>query len=187
MKVLHLIAGIVLLLAILAGSLFILSTAFKDTATWPAWMASLAQVRLVLILVAVSMLFLGVIYVLTGFEAPERVQYLAYDIEGGAVSISLRAIQDLIARLGDEFAAVVSLQPVIRAVNGAVDVQLDVKVKAGAKIPELCKMLQERTRESILQNVGVSDVKEIRVRIQEIVMESAPAPASDTKMGVGAV
>ncbi|HEY8241075.1 MAG TPA: alkaline shock response membrane anchor protein AmaP [Kiritimatiellia bacterium] len=186
MKVLHVITGLVLLGLLFCGSLFAVYTAFQAPAAWPAWMQSLAGVRLELIMVSLSLLFLTVIYALSGLSAPARVQYLAYDIEGGAVSISLRAIQDLVARLADEFAAIVSLQPTIRAVNAAVDVQLDVKVKAGAKIPELCKMLQERTKETILQNVGISDVQEIRVRIQEIVMASPAAPASDTKVGMGA-
>jgi uncharacterized alkaline shock family protein YloU len=149
-------------------------------------MASMAGQRLWLIFGPIAALFLALIYALSGFRSPERVQYLAYDIEGGAVSISLRAIEDLIARLADEFAAVVSLHPRIRAVNGAVDVQLDVKVKAGAKIPELCKMLQDRTKDSISANVGISDVKEVRVRVQEIVLAET-ASSTDTKVGAGAV
>jgi hypothetical protein len=183
MKILHVLTGLVLLGVLSCGALFAMYTVFQDPAAWPVWMQSLAGVRLQLIMVALSLLFLLVIYILTGIRSPGRVQYLAYDIEGGAVSISLKAIQDLVARLADEFAAIVSLQPTIRAANAAVEVQLDVKVKAGTKIPELCKMLQERTKETILQNVGISDVQDIRVRIQEIVM--ATATPSDTKMGIG--
>jgi uncharacterized alkaline shock family protein YloU len=69
------------------------------------------------------------------------------------------------------------LEPDLKPVNGGVDVQLDVKVKAGAQIPELCRMLQDRTRECIKQNVGLSEVREVRVRVQEIVVGS---PAADT-------
>jgi len=186
MKTLHALAGAVLFAAIVIASLFTLQVAFQDPSQWPPCLASLAGQRAWLIFGPIAALFLALIYALSGFRSPERVQYLAYDIEGGAVSISLKAIENLVARLGDEFAAVVSLHPKIRANNGAVDVQLDVKVKAGAKIPELCKMLQDRTRESISANVGISDVKEVRVRVQEIVMADN-ASSTDTKVGAGAV
>ena len=174
MKAIHVITALILTLIVLSAGLFVIATAWKGAATWEQTLDFLKSMRIQASLVMLGVLLLLAVYAISAIKMPERVQYLAYDLEGGgAVSISLKAVQDFLSKIADEFAAVVSLHPTLKAVNGAVDVQLDVKVKSGAQIPELCRMLQDRVRESIKQHVGISDVKEVRVRVQEIVMTKA--------------
>jgi uncharacterized alkaline shock family protein YloU len=178
MKPLRYVSGFILLALALAGLLFILSQVLRGDAAWAALLDVLRVRKLEVLFGCLAGIFLIAIYALAGIRARDPVKYLSYDIEGGgSVSISLKAMQEFIARLTDEFAQVVSLEPDLKPVNGGVDVQLDVKVKAGAQIPELCRMLQDRTRECIKQNVGLSEVREVRVRVQEIVVGS---PAADT-------
>jgi uncharacterized alkaline shock family protein YloU len=179
MKVAHILIGVLLFLCLVAGCLFILWTALKGEESWAGWLNLLLEKRLVSVLSLVGMLLMVLLFALTAIQMPERVQYLAYDTEGGAVSISLKAVEDFVAKLADEFAAVVSLQPHLKAAGGGVDVQMDVKIKAGAQIPELCKMLQDRTRACIRDKVGLSEVREVRVRVQEIVGPSAADATAD--------
>ena len=174
MKLLHMLTNLLIGLAVFAGACFILYTAFQSGAAWETWLDRVKGCRFEVLFIAFAALLLVLLHLLSSLRVPERVQYLAYDIEGGgAVSISLKAIQEFVAKIADEFAAVVSLDPKLKAVNGAIDVQLDVKVKSGSQIPELCRMLQDRVRESIKQQVGISDIREVRVRVQEIVLSKA--------------
>ena len=176
MKIIRTLAGFILFAALIAGSLFALYHLFQPGETWNQLLELAKTKKLEAIIGALAVIFLSLVFILTGIRLPQKEQYLAYDIDGGSVSISLKAIEDFLAKLVDEFAAIISLQPTIKPVGGAISVQLDVRVKSGAHIPELCRMLQDRARESIKQNVGFSDIRDIRVRVQEIVM----TPAVDT-------
>jgi uncharacterized alkaline shock family protein YloU len=172
MKLAHIFIGVILVAIGLVVSVFVLSAAFQGGTPWTDLVLDLSERRKEAAVAGLGLILLLVAYVLTAIRMPERVQYLAYDIEGGTVSISLKAIQDFLARIRDEFASVSELQPNLKAVNGAIDVQLDVKVKSGAQIPELCRMLQDRARACIREKVGISDVREVRVRVQEIVVST---------------
>jgi uncharacterized alkaline shock family protein YloU len=169
--------GVILFAVLLAASLFVLSRVFEGEAAWSAFIDLLREGRILVAAGSLALALLLVLYALTGFKLPEKRHYIAYDIEGGAVSISLRAVQDFLARLTGEFAAIEDLKPSLSVHNGAVDVQLDVKVRAGARIPELCRMLQDRARATLRDHVGLSEIKEVRVRVQEIVGD-APAETS---------
>lgn len=181
MKALHLLIGLLLFLALLAGAFFVLSSAFAGDAAWSALLDELKGYKLYASVIALALVFGVILFALTSFRLPQKSQYIAYDIEGSAVSISLRAVQDFVASLADEFAAVEELKPQIRISGGLADVQLDVKVRAGAQIPELCRMLQERARTTLRDKVGLTDVREVRVRVQEIVGHAAAATAPGDK------
>ena len=89
-------------------------------------------------------------------------------------------IADFLGRVGDEFAAILSLEPIIRAAGGSVEVDLNLRVKAGTQIPELSRMLQDRIRETIKDNLGLTEVRAIRISVREIVT-SAPAKKPEKK------
>lgn len=176
MKVLHAILGALLAVAVFAGALFVLSRVLMGDAAWGGMLDQWRGYKLVTIGICLGAVFLSALYALSGIRVKEKVKYLAYDLEGGgSVSISLHAMQEFLARLSDEFAQIVSLKPEVRAANGGVDIQMDVTVKAGSQIPELCRMLQDRARECIKQNVGVAEIRDIRVRVQQIVPSPEPA------------
>ncbi len=171
MKALHYLLGGLLFLALVGAALLLLSIGFQGEEPWAQLVAELSERRIEAIFVALGVALTVLLYALTALRLPEKARYLAYDIEGGNVSISLAAVENFLARLTGEFAALSDLKPSVKASQGAVDVQLDVKVKAGAQIPELCRMLQERARETIREKVGISEVREVRVRVQEITGE----------------
>lgn len=168
MKVFHVLLGVFLFIVLLVSGLFVLSSAFQGPEVWSKLAQEIAGRRVESILAGVVLVLAVMLYALSAFRLPEKSQYLAYDIEGGSVSISLKAVENFLARLASEFAAVDELEPTIKTKNGVLDVQLDVKVKAGSQIPELCRMLQDRARVTIREKVGISDVQSVRVRVQEI-------------------
>ncbi|MCZ7591544.1 MAG: alkaline shock response membrane anchor protein AmaP [Kiritimatiellae bacterium] len=179
MKALHVLIGVVLLLVLLAGAFFVLSSAFAGDARWSEVLDLAKGYKLYAIIGTLLLVFVLLVYALTSFSLPQKNQYIAYDIEGSSVSINTRAVQDFLSRLADEFAAIEELVPTLRVVGSGVDVQMDVKVRSGAQIPELSRMLQERARMMLREKVGLSDVREVRVRVQEIV----GAPPTETASG----
>ncbi len=180
MKTLHFLLGFLLFLVLMLSGLGVLAVAFQGQDAWVNLLQQVEGRRVEAILACLGLIFAVLLFALTALRVSDQSKYLAYDIEGGTVSISLKAVENFLERLAGEFAAVEDLEPSIRARKGVLDVQLDVKVKAGAQIPELCRMLQERARTTIREKVGISDIQEVRVRVQEI---TGPVSSSETTHG----
>ena len=179
MKFLRFIVGFALFVILAAGAVYLVNATLTRE-SWEEAIAVIRTSRLRALVGASVFLILIVLYVLTGIRRAKGEQFITFETEGGSVSISMKAIRDFLARVGDEFAAVLSLDPAIRAVGGSVEVDLNLRVKAGTQIPELAKLLQERIRESIKDNLGFTDVRAIRISVREIVT-SAPAKKPEKK------
>ena len=174
-KLLHGLTGLViLLLPLVWGGLIIygngFNTSLRDTVFSFIQGSPLAGIGIGLILVLIGLTYLG-----TFGSARPRLRNISFDSEGGAVSISVNAVSDFIRKLGDEFGAVINLEPRIRSEKDLISIDLDVKIQTGTRIPELSQLLQDRVRESIRDGLGIVEVREIKVHIREIV--GAPPPS----------
>jgi uncharacterized alkaline shock family protein YloU len=131
-----------------------------------------------------------VLYLLSGLTARQRAHYLSYESQQGNISISLKALQDFLGHIKSEFPAIISMNPRVTAKDESLDVLLEVRIKAGAPIPEISRLLQERARLLIQERVGISDIRDVEVRVEEIVRDKespvqqttpvAPPPAGET-------
>ncbi len=117
---------------------------------------------------------LSLLHLVTFGPRRPKARYISFDSGNGAVSISVNAVRDFIRKLGDEFGAVVGIDPKIRTEKETISVDLDVKVQTGVRIPEFSQALQNRVREGMQDSLGIAEVKEIKVRIQEIVGTPRP-------------
>jgi uncharacterized alkaline shock family protein YloU len=126
-------------------------------------------------LVGISAVFLVLLYWLTAIPVKEE-RFLTFETEGGAISISVKAINDFLAKLADEFAGIIRLRAdVLASRNGRVEVRLDVGVKAGTKIQQLSQVLQQRVRESMRDNLGIAEIHAVKVNVTSIVAAEKPA------------
>jgi uncharacterized alkaline shock family protein YloU len=114
------------------------------------------------------MILLSLLYLVTLGPGRPKVRYISFDSGNGSVSISVNAVRDYIRKLSGEFSAVVSIDPKIRAEKESISIDLNVNLVAGARIPELSQTLQNRVRESLRAGLGIEDVKEVKVLVQEI-------------------
>lgn len=103
----------------------------------------------------------------------KRDRFIDFQSEDGNVGISTKAIQDFIERVGKEFAAVKSIQSELVQDKGALDIAISVKVVSGNKIPELSTVLQQRIRESVRESLGLTEIRNITIQVQEIIGEPA--------------
>ncbi len=183
MKILHGLFGFVLFIGLLLAGGAVVFAAW-DVELWNQGLSVLASERVVAMWGAIALILWVFIYLMTGCCRRTKAGFISFENEGGAVSISMQAVCNFLSKIGSEFAAILELRPSIRAVSGALDVTLDVKVKSGTQIPELCRMVQERVKESITNNLGLSEIKGIRVNVQEIVAsESKPRSESAPSQG----
>jgi len=183
MKAIRVLSGFALfsLVIALAGALVYAAVPGKP---WQVVFDSVAVSRWIGFETGVVLLLLAIIYLLSGFRRRGGTdQFISFEGEGGTVCISMKAVRGFLSRIGDEFAAVLSLEPVISSSSGSMQVELDLRVKSGTQIPELCRLLQERVREKIRENLGITEIKNVKINVREIVAitldgkKSSPAPA----------
>jgi hypothetical protein len=96
--------------------------------------------------------------------------------ENGTVSVDTAAVQDP-ERPENEFAAVLWLKSKLRVVRGALEVGLVLGRAGRQRIPELCKLMQERTRE-LLKNTRHLRLCGRRGGVAEIKSRKKPAGAA---------
>lgn len=174
-KFLHALTGILVFLTpVVWGGLLIYGNAFDNAfrdsildfiQNSPVYGTGLGMVLILMVLV-----YLGT----WGASRPAS-RFISFDSENGSVSISVNAVRDFVRKIGDEFSAVVSMDPRIRPEKDLISIHLNVEIQTGTRIPELSQMLQDRVRESIRDGLGIVEVREIKVKVQKIV--GVPPPA----------
>jgi len=126
------------------------------------------------------MVLLALLHSITLAPRHAKMRAISFDSEGGMVSISVNAVCDFIRKLGDEFESVKNIDPKIHSKKEMLHIDLHLKVRIGTRIPELSAQLQHRVRESIRENLGIVDVREIKVNISEIVGTPPPPVLPET-------
>ncbi|MBU0677395.1 MAG: alkaline shock response membrane anchor protein AmaP [Verrucomicrobia bacterium] len=189
-KLLNTLFGLVLFGSIGAAGGYVIYSIVWEKARYAAALDYLAGNQLCVLETAIGYIILTLLFLMTAItRKPKREDTLTFKGEGGTVSINVKAVSDFIAKLGDEFAAVLGLKPDIRPRSGGgMDVDIDVKVRAGTQIPELCRLLQERVRESVHESLGISNVRSVRVNVRDIVGIPEPKrPGGEADIEEGAL
>ena len=178
-KATHRLIGGVLQLLLIAQATALLHIAYRPAA-WSSFFELSFTGRIWSLLAGMSLVALVTLYLVTAIQQrTSKADSLTFKQNGVSVSIRTKAAIDFISRIGDEFAAITILTPSIYPKRGGVAIDLIVQLKAGTQIPELCQLLEERVRESAEKNLGLSDIKQIRIEVKDLVGE--PPPADDSQ------
>lgn len=171
---LHRLARMLIVLLMLSCGLYVLSMGVSAS-RWDFFMENTAAGRSTGVAIGLGTVCLTVVYMLSGFRGRKRRErYLSFDNEGGTVSISTEAISDYVKKLSPEFPSIVSLNVDVVPVRNSVDLLVGVRIRAGSQVHEVCELLQQRVRESMINGLGVSQVRRIEVSVREIVSEHKP-------------
>lgn len=115
---------------------------------------------------------------------------LTFRPEGGPViSLKTSAVREAIARVAAEFDCVEEMRTEVSRGRGGVDLDLTVRVAAGTVIPVLCTELQNRAREVVAGEIGLFDLREVRVHVEDwaaAVPRLAPVAVQPEAPGGGA-
>jgi uncharacterized alkaline shock family protein YloU len=170
MKFLHgLFEFLVFLVVLLEGTLMIYGMTNAGQCYWNAVMNILMHEKLIVFMSGVALILLVILYLLTTGRKVRQAQTISFSGHNGPVSISMKAVRDFVQRTGDEFSEILSLQPNLDFKGGSLVIDLDVRVVSGAHVPELCQMLQERVTDCIHDQLGLKDVKAVRINVRELV------------------
>ncbi len=134
-----------------------------------------------LLSLAAFFFFVPILFWLTAISAVSRkTRFLTFEGEDGKVNISVSAVNEFLARIGEEFASIIALRSkVFGTKNNAIVVELDLAVKAGVKLHELAHLLRQRVVESMRENLGVSEIASVHINFREIVDNSEKTASSE--------
>lgn len=179
MKILHGLIGFALSVAILAwGWALVAGVLGLPNTHWRVFQNVLHTSAPWQFALGTSMITLTVLYWLSALPLVRREQFLSFAGEGGTISISVNAINAFLLKLKSEFAGIVELRADVSASHrGAIEVRLEMKVKAGTHIQHLSQALQQRVRDSMRESMGIEDVAEVKVNVTDIVTLDEDADA----------
>lgn len=149
--------------------------AIRGGTAWTDFVDSIHSARRLAAFLCVLTILGIVSWVLSLRARPGSPRYLSYETEHGSISISLKALQDFLANLKEEFSSILALIPKVTAHEDGLSILLEVDVRSGESVPDMSRKLQGRVRKLIEEKVGVSEIKNIEIRVEEIVNAKPPA------------
>lgn len=174
MKMLHRISGLVLLVVIGFTGVFVLAVSM-DAAEWSAVGAFVGPQRVAAAGVGAALICLGIVFALSGLVPRRPERFLAFSNDGGSVNISTVAISDYLRKIGREFPSIISMTPQVLPHRRSLDIAVDLRIKSGPQLHEICEVLQTRIRESMATGLGISELRKVVVRVREISTEHKAA------------
>ncbi len=181
MKILHGIIGFVMSLGALAMGWVLVAGVFGIHYAYGDILLNSRTWQLAL---GVSLITMVLLFWLSGLTISKREQFLSFDSDGGMVSISVNAVNAVLAKLKSEFAGIETLRADVSASrNGAVEVRLDMAVRAGIHIQQLSQALQQRVRDHMRESLGIAEVTSVKVNVQDIISAEGDAGRRQSKSG----
>lgn len=170
MKVVHrfVFLFVFALMVAIGLSLILLAASSQN---WSALGDFLPGSRLTGASIGVGLFSLASILFLTGLKPRNNDRFLSFSNDEGAVNISTDAIAEYISKLAPEFPSVVKMTPSVIPHRSVIDILIDVRIKAGPQLHEICEVLQKRVRESMNKGLGIADVRKVIIRVKKISIE----------------
>lgn len=173
-RILHFVSGLSLVTLNLGAAIYaiVLTAPGRDQTDWRELTADMGTQRWTVFAAAILFFLLWLLFFWSRYASRRpRERFLTFDSEQGPVSISTLAIADFVARLAMEFPSVVRIEPRVIPRHQMIDVLLNVRVKAGTQVNEMCQLLQQRVRQSLIDEMGIPDVNDIVVNINGLAGE----------------
>jgi uncharacterized alkaline shock family protein YloU len=173
MKILREMAGFLAVAGLLVAGVFIVVASCWNADDWKYYIRLMGDNRPMLAMAGVIYVVLAVLLVAIRFYNRGG-DSLSFDREGGRVSIATKVIEDYIAKLSVEFPAITRMNPRVTAARDSIDIVVDVRIKAGPQIKEICEILQQRVRDSMLSGLGIAQVRYVEINVRKIVGQAEP-------------
>lgn len=166
----HRLARFVLLVLVLFLSLGLMGAA-SSAERWQAVIMWGEGMRWPALMWGGVLFLLAWLFALSGLSPRKKTSFLTFETENGPLSISTQAICEYLAKLNQEFPSIIRMTTAVIPVRRSIDIAVDIRIKAGPQLHEVCEALQRRVRESMANGLGIQDVRKIRVAVREISTE----------------
>jgi len=115
------------------------------------------------------MIILGLIFLKMRLSAGTKDKYISFDNPEGEVTLSIKAIEDFVRRVGHEFGQVVDMSSKIVPAHGGLKVKVKVSLLAGSNVPQLTENIQHEIKSRVQNILGIENVLGIEVNVNKII------------------
>lgn len=173
MRIFRDIAGLIAVIGLFVAGIIVIAASWWNADDWKYYVRLIGDNRPLLAISGVAYIVVAILIVVARFYRRAG-NYLTFDREGGRVTIATKVIEDYIAKLSVEFPAVTKMLPKVTASRDSVDVVVDVRIKAGPQIREICEILQQRVRDSMFSGLGITQTRYVEINVRKIVGQAEP-------------
>lgn len=165
----HILALLVDVLLVVGGAW--LAFAALTGITWQRVLDVADGNRWIVAVIGLVAALVGVLLLIGEKWREGRNRFLSFKNDGGTVDISTEAISEYLQKLESAFPSIVGMKTQVAPVGKRLNIIVNVRIKAGPQLHEICEVLQKRVRASMEDGLGIKDVKDIVVRVKEISSE----------------
>lgn len=118
-----------------------------------------------------ALIMLGLLFLSMRLKAETGGRTISFDNPEGEVTIAIKAIEDFVKRVGQEFSQVIEMTPAILAARDGIKVKAKTVLIAGTNVPRLSESIQH-TIKSRLQNIlGIENVVGIEINVSKLIVK----------------
>ena len=108
-----------------------------------------------------------------------RDRVTAFKAGNGSVTISRRALQDIIAQSCEQFGEIVRAKVLVRTSGGKLQTEIQLRLKQSARIRDFSESLRAQITEVLTENLGMEDVGTMEFIVAGIIAEKKPPRRTD--------
>lgn len=114
------------------------------------------------------MILLGLLFLSFRVKAGRSARSISFDNPEGEVTISIKAIEDFVKRVGSEFSQVLELNPTILPSNGGVKISAETTLIAGTNVPRLAESIQSNIKIKMQNILGIENVTGVELHVSKL-------------------
>lgn len=115
------------------------------------------------------MVILGLVFLSLRVRAGRATKSISFDNPEGEVTVSIKAIEDFVRRVGSEFSQVLELIPVILPSHEGIKISAKTTLVAGANVPRLAESIQNNIKARIQNILGIENITGVEVHVTKLV------------------
>ncbi len=133
------------------------------------------------------LVMLGLLFLAMRLKAGTGPRSISFDNPEGEVTISVKAIEDFVRRIGQEFSQVIEITPTILPVRDGIKIKVKTVLTAGSNVPRLSENIQRMIKTRMQNILGIQNVAKIEINVSKIVTKEGEVeePAQQQVLDIG--
>lgn len=121
------------------------------------------------ILTGLVLILIGLLFLAIRYKAGKGERSISFDNPEGEVTISIKAIEDFVKRVGQEFSQVIEMTPAILAAKDGIKIRVKTALVAGSNIPRLAESIQHTIKTRMQNILGIENITMVEVNVSKLI------------------
>jgi len=115
----------------------------------------------------------GLLFACVRIRNKRKQKSISFDNPEGLVTLSLKAVEDFVKKVGHEYTQVLDMVPTVHSTREGIKVKVRVNLSAGANVPRLTESIQHTIKNRMQNILGIENVNLVEVHVTKLVNKNA--------------